>query len=139
MAEKKAGKAKATTSTTKKSKTKTKAKSKAKSASKKAPKSASRKGPKAKAKPAASRARVTSGLDKSVAEFRKSLEQSVTLSRDRIQDVVDDAVKRGRMTRGDAERMLGELVKRGRKHSDALLSELEKLIRQARRTAKKLS
>ena len=34
----------------------------------------------------------TSGLDKSVAQFRESLEQSVTLSRDRIQEVVDDAV-----------------------------------------------
>ena len=39
----------------------------------------------------------------------------MTLSRDRIQDVVDDAVKRGRMTRSDAEKMLSELVKKGRK------------------------
>ena len=31
-----------------------------------------------------------------------------------LQEVVDDAVKRGRMTRGDAEKMLSELVKKGR-------------------------
>ncbi|HEX4752767.1 MAG TPA: hypothetical protein VH268_07705 [Solirubrobacterales bacterium] len=77
--------------------------------------------------------RGTVGLDKSIAQFRDSLEHSVTLSRDRIQEVVDDAVKRGRMTHGDAEKMIGELLKRGRKQTDALLSELEKLVRQARR------
>jgi len=77
--------------------------------------------------------RPTVGLDKSIAQFRDSLEHSVTLSRDRIQEVVDDAVKRGRMTHGDAEKMIGELLKRGRKQTDALLSELEKLVRQARR------
>ena len=77
--------------------------------------------------------RPTVGLDKSIAQFRDSLEHSVTLSRERIQEVVDDAVKRGRMTHGDAEKMIGELLKRGRKQTDALLSELEKLVRQARR------
>jgi hypothetical protein len=77
--------------------------------------------------------RPTVGLDKSIAQFRDSLEHSVTLSRDRIHEVVDDAVKRGRMTSGDAEKMVGELVKRGRKQTDTLLSELEKLARAARR------
>jgi hypothetical protein len=80
-----------------------------------------------------SSARPAVGIDKSFAQLRDSLEQSVTLSRDRIQEVVDDAVKRGRMTHGDAEKMIGELFKRGRKQTDALLSELEKLVRQARR------
>jgi hypothetical protein len=123
---------------------KTTAKSSAKTASKKASK------PKAKAsaKKAAPKksgsttppktgtkktSRPTVGLDKSIAQFRDSLEHSVTLSRDRIQEVVDDAVQRGRMTHGDAEKMIGELLKRGRKQTDSLLSELEKLVRQARR------
>jgi hypothetical protein len=78
-------------------------------------------------------ARPSAGLDKSIAQLRESLEHSVTLSRERIQEVVDDAVKRGRMTHGDAEKMIGELYKRGRKQTDVLLSELEKLVRQARR------
>ncbi len=111
-----------------------------------AAKKASKPKPKAKAKKAAPKkaapkkeapkkrsARPTVGLDKSIAQFRDSLEHSVTLSRERIQEVVDDAVKRGRMTHGDAEKMIGELLKRGRKQTDALLSELEKLVRQARR------
>ncbi|HEX3736218.1 MAG TPA: hypothetical protein VHV53_01640 [Solirubrobacterales bacterium] len=99
-------------------------------------KAAGEKSSRSTAKKAASKkgaARPTVGLDKSVAQLRESLEHSVTLSRDRIQEVVDDAVKRGRMTHGDAEKMIGELLKRGRKQTDALLTELEKLVRQARR------
>src|ERR1044071_2451324 len=65
---------------------------------------------KAKAKKPAGKGATTAGLDKSVEQFRDSLERSVTLSRDRLQEVVDDAVKRGRMTRSDAEKMLSELV-----------------------------
>ncbi len=37
------------------------------------------------------------------------------------------------MTRADAEKMLGELVKKGRKQTDTLLGELERLVKQARR------
>jgi polyhydroxyalkanoate synthesis regulator phasin len=102
------------------------------------PKAPAKKAPKAKAKKAAPKKAAAAkpkaaGLDKSIAQFRDSLEHSVTLSRERIQEVVDDAVKRGRMTHGDAEKMIGELLKRGRKQTDTLLSELEKLVRQARR------
>ena len=100
----------------------------AKAAPKKAAKSAAQKGT-AKAK----RAQRAPGLDIGIAQLRESLEHSVTLSRERIQEVVDDAVKRGRMTHGDAEKMIGELLKRGRKQTDAILSELESLLRQARR------
>lgn len=107
-------------------------KSAAKSAKSSTPKSSSKSStaPKSGAKKSA---RSSAGFDKSIAQFRDSLEHSVTLSRERIQEVVDDAVKRGRMTHGDAEKMIGELLKRGRKQTDALLSELEKLVRQARR------
>jgi polyhydroxyalkanoate synthesis regulator phasin len=114
-------------------------KAKPKAAKKTATKSASESSAKTAPKPSAKKpssgkgARGTVGLDKSIAQLRESLEHSVTLSRERIQEVVDDAVKRGRMTHGDAEKMIGELFKRGRKQTDALLSELEKLVRQARR------
>ena len=97
---------------------KQKAKSEAESAKKRGP----------KRKPTA-----TTGLDKSVEQFRESLEQSVTLSRDRLQEVVDDAVKRGRMQRSDAEKMLSDMVKSGRRQTDSLLKELERLVRQARK------
>jgi len=45
---------------------------------------------------------------------------------------MDDAVKRGRMTRADAEKMASDLVDRGRKQRDVMISELEKLVSQAR-------
>jgi ElaB/YqjD/DUF883 family membrane-anchored ribosome-binding protein len=37
------------------------------------------------------------------------------------------------MTRSDAEKMLTDLVKKGRRQTDSLLKELERLIKQARR------
>lgn len=118
---------------TKKAAAKKPAKAKAKAKKAAAKKSTASKG-KAAPKKAASKSKAkAAGIDKSFAQLRDSLEHSVTLSRERIQEVVDDAVKRGRMTHGDAEKMIGELLKRGRKQTDALVAELEKLVRQARR------
>lgn len=71
--------------------------------------------------------------DKSVQAFRDALDRSVTLSRERVQEVVDDAVKRGRMTRKDANELVSSLVSRSRKYSDDLLKDLEKLLDQARK------
>jgi hypothetical protein len=130
-AAKKSAKAKPKNAATKKSGAK---KTGAKKAAKKSSAAKSKSSAKASAKAAGKKSsRSTAGFDKSIAQFRDSLEHSVTLSRERIQEVVDDAVKRGRMTHGDAEKMIGELLKRGRKQTDALLSELEKLARAARR------
>jgi hypothetical protein len=129
----KAKKASATKAKPKKAAAKKPAKAKAKKSTAKKPSSAKSK---STTKKSAAKKRPTVpdlGIDKSFAQLRDSLEHSVTLSRDRIQEVVDDAVKRGRMTHGDAEKMIGELLKRGRKQTDALLSELERLVRQARR------
>ena len=62
--------------------------------------------------------------DKSVEAFRDALEHSVTLSRERLQDVVDDAVKRGRMTRDDANELVSSLINRSRRYSDELVKQL---------------
>ncbi len=67
------------------------------------------------------------GLDPSIESFRASLEHTVTVSRERLQEVLDDAVERGRMTRRDAEGLISELLERGRKQRDFLIDELEKL------------
>jgi hypothetical protein len=42
------------------------------------------------------------------------LRDALVLTRERIQEVLDDAVRRGRMTRDDASELLAELVRRGR-------------------------
>lgn len=70
--------------------------------------------------------------EESVQAFRDALEASVTIPRDRLQDVVDDAVRRGRMTRGDAEELVNRLLTRGREQADDILGELERLVAQLR-------
>jgi polyhydroxyalkanoate synthesis regulator phasin len=74
----------------------------------------------------------SSRAEQSVQAFRDALEKSVTISRDRLEEVIDDAVKRGRMTRGDAEEMVSRLVTRGRDQADDLISQLERLLAQLR-------
>jgi polyhydroxyalkanoate synthesis regulator phasin len=75
--------------------------------------------------------------EQSVQAFRDALDRSVMISRERLQEVLDDAVKRGRMTRGDAEELVGRLVSRGRGQADDLVAELDKVLKQAVRSADK--
>src|SRR3954471_21065521 len=49
---------------------------------------------------------------------------ALVLTRERIQEVLDDAVERGRMTRDDATHLLAELVRRGTAPADRLLREV---------------
>ena len=76
----------------------------------------------------------SSRAEQSVQAFRDALEKSVTISRDRLQEVVDDAVRRGRMTRGDAEEMVGRLLSRGRDQTEDLRAQLERVLTQIRET-----
>ena len=86
----------------------------------------------ARRRAAAKKSAQSSRAEQSVQAFRDALEKSVTISRDRLQEVIDDAVRRGRMTRGDADEMLGRLVTRGRDQADDLLGQLERLLSQVR-------
>jgi polyhydroxyalkanoate synthesis regulator phasin len=79
----------------------------------------------------------SSRAEQSLQAFREALEKTVTIPRDRLQEVVDDAVRRGRMTRGDAEEMVSRLVMRGRDQADDLLSQLERLLSQLREMPKR--
>ncbi|HEX2358746.1 MAG TPA: hypothetical protein VHH72_02910 [Solirubrobacterales bacterium] len=104
--------------------TSAKSKSKPKTGAKAKPKSK----PKAKSKTKASGQ--ASRSEHSLQAFRDALEKTVTISRDRLQEVVDDAVRRGRMTRGDAEELVGRLVTRGREGADDILAQLEAIVSQ---------
>jgi polyhydroxyalkanoate synthesis regulator phasin len=70
--------------------------------------------------------------------FRDALASSVSqlnlmmVSRDRIQEVLDDAVHRGRVTRDDANEMVSDLVRRGRRQTDDLMKDLEQLLGRSR-------
>jgi polyhydroxyalkanoate synthesis regulator phasin len=52
----------------------------------------------------------------------------VIITRVRLQEVVDEAVERGRITRGDAADLVTDLLARGRSQADDLLAELEQLL-----------
>jgi polyhydroxyalkanoate synthesis regulator phasin len=56
----------------------------------------------------------------------------VMLTRDRIQETLDDAASRGRVTRKDANELAAELIRRGRQQSDELISDLEALLERGR-------
>jgi polyhydroxyalkanoate synthesis regulator phasin len=51
----------------------------------------------------------------------------VVLTRERVQEAFDEAVERGRLTRQDATELVAELLSRGRRQTDDLLTELEQL------------
>jgi hypothetical protein len=67
-------------------------------------------------------------LAASLGALRERLVSSITLTSDRLQETVDDAVRRGRMTRKDAEELLGTLVAAGRAQTEAILADVEQLI-----------
>ena len=56
------------------------------------------------------------------------LAKGLLLTSDRIQAAMDDAVRRGRMTRHDAEELMQSLVEAGRRQTDELLHDLEALV-----------
>jgi polyhydroxyalkanoate synthesis regulator phasin len=49
----------------------------------------------------------------------------VVISRERIQETLDEAAERGRVTRGDANELVAELVRRGRQQTDEVFKDLE--------------
>jgi polyhydroxyalkanoate synthesis regulator phasin len=56
----------------------------------------------------------------------------VVLTRERIQEVLDEAAERGRVTRSDANELAGELVARGRQQTEQLLSDVERVLGRGR-------
>jgi polyhydroxyalkanoate synthesis regulator phasin len=86
---------------------------------------------KAAAKPKAAAAAAVHSTDELAANLgllRERLVSSLTLTSDRLQETVDDAVRRGRMTRKDAEELLSTLVTAGRAQTEALLADVEQLL-----------
>jgi polyhydroxyalkanoate synthesis regulator phasin len=56
----------------------------------------------------------------------------VMLTRERIQETLEDAVQRGRVTRTDANDLAGELLRRGRQQTEELLSDMERALDSSR-------
>src|SRR4051794_21888665 len=89
------------------------------------------------AKPAAA-ARSEASLRESLAELRTTLTRGVVLTRERINETLEDAVRRGRLTRDDAEELAASLVGIGRRQAQDLLADIETLMGSGRkRTAER--
>jgi polyhydroxyalkanoate synthesis regulator phasin len=56
----------------------------------------------------------------------------VLLTRERIQETLDEAAERGRVTRTDANDLVSELVRRGRQQTDDIFGDLELLFERGR-------
>jgi polyhydroxyalkanoate synthesis regulator phasin len=55
----------------------------------------------------------------------------VVLTRDRIQETLDEAVARGRVTRKDANDLVDKLFKQSRKQTEDFVAEIERRVKQA--------
>lgn len=56
----------------------------------------------------------------------------VMITRERIQDTLDEAAERGRVTRDDANELVAELFRRGRTQTDDVLADIEGLLERGR-------
>jgi hypothetical protein len=63
----------------------------------------------------------------------ESLARGIVLTRDRIDQTLDDAVRRGRITRADAEDLAATLIGSGRRGAQELRAELEQLLGRGKR------
>jgi hypothetical protein len=71
-------------------------------------------------------------------ELRTTLTRGVVLTRERINETLEDAVRRGRMTRDDAEELAASLVGVGRRQAQDLLGDIETALGTGkRRTAER--
>ena len=71
-------------------------------------------------------------LKASLAQLRELLQGGVVLTAHRIQEAMDEAVSRGRMTRQDAEELVSGLVSTGRQQAADVISDLEQLLGRSR-------
>ena len=61
--------------------------------------------------------------------IRELLTRSLMLPSDRVRETVEDAVRRGRITRDDAEELVDRLMLLGRQQTDDAVARLETLLR----------
>ena len=84
-------------------------------------------------KTATGRSPSDASLRDSLAALRETLGRGVILTRERINETLDDAVRRGRMTREDAEELAASFVGTGRRQAQDLLADVETLLGSGRR------
>jgi polyhydroxyalkanoate synthesis regulator phasin len=72
-----------------------------------------------------------------LAGLRKALAQSVVVTGERVQETVEDAVRRGRMTRRDAQELASAILAASRRQTDEIRQQLEALLERGPRLARR--
>src|SRR3954470_12642859 len=70
-----------------------------------------------------------------ITALREVLTRAIMLPTERVREALDDAVRRGRMTRSDAEELAQTLIATGRRQTEELLAELEGVVGKQRSNA----
>jgi polyhydroxyalkanoate synthesis regulator phasin len=74
-----------------------------------------------------------------LAIVRDLLSRGVVISRDLLQETVDETVRRGRMTRDDAEELVANLVQVGRRQTQDAITDLEDLVERSATQTRRLA
>ena len=86
-------------------------------------------------KPAAATAKADDAVTANLTALRDTLRKGVVLTADGVKAALDDAVKRGRITRKDATELSQTLLSSGRAQADGFRSDLEQLLGRGRSQA----
>jgi polyhydroxyalkanoate synthesis regulator phasin len=78
-------------------------------------------------------------LHAGLAMLRDLLSRGMVISSDRLQETVDEAVRRGRMTRDDAEELVANLVQIGRRQTQDAITELEGIVERSASQTRRLA
>ena len=78
-------------------------------------------------------------LPSSVTAARELLTRGIMITGDRLQETMDEAVRRGRMTAADAEELVQVLVQVGRRQTQDALAELEGLVERSAEETRRLT
>jgi polyhydroxyalkanoate synthesis regulator phasin len=74
-----------------------------------------------------------------IAALRDLLSKGVVITGERLQETIDETVKRGRMTRQDAEELAGNLVEIGRRQTQDALAEVESLLGRSAKETRRIT
>jgi len=92
------------------------------------PQPKSRSGRSGKGSRASAARREEESVARGLTALREALARAVMLPPARLREAMDDAVRRGRMTRADAEELAQSLITLGRRQTEDLLADLEQLL-----------
>lgn len=73
-------------------------------------------------------------VTKNLRALQGALEHSLTIQRTRVQEIVDDLVTRGSLTRSDADGLVNQLLASSKDYSQALLQVLDSVTTQTRKS-----